>query len=169
MWPASWSNGISQFYYSDINLFLIDAAWYNLCNIWLLLWENNSRSIRSYQYRSLTLEEKYCCGNYSRQGQRWRFESGKVKHELRITSSNPRVTSSNPQVTSSNPRVASSNLRVMSLNPRARRLKSRFSRLKARFGRLKAQVGKLKERVGRLKAWIRKLKARVEAIKPRGT
>ena len=66
------------------------------------------------QYRSLTLEEKYCCGNYSRQGQRWRFESGKVKHELRITSSNPRVTSSNPQVTSSNPRVASSNLQVTS-------------------------------------------------------
>ena len=30
---------------------------------------------------------------------------GKVKHELRVTSSNPRVTSSNLRVTSSNPRV----------------------------------------------------------------
>ena len=43
----------------------------------------------------------------------------KVKHDLRVTSSNPRVTSSN--------------LRVKTL--------------KARFARLKAQVGKLKPRV----------------------
>ena len=53
------------------------------------------------------------------------LQSGKVKHELQVTSSNPRVTSSEPrvtnsnsQVTSSNPRVTSSNLRVTSSNPR---------------------------------------------------
>ena len=34
--------------------------------------------------------------------------SGKEKHELRVTSSNPRVTSSNPRATSSNPRVSTS-------------------------------------------------------------
>ena len=38
---------MSSFYYSDINLFLIDYASCRLCNIWLLLFENNSRS---YQY-----------------------------------------------------------------------------------------------------------------------
>ena len=30
------------FYYSDINLILIDYAWCKVCNIWLLLCENNS-------------------------------------------------------------------------------------------------------------------------------
>ena len=35
---------ISSFYYSDINLFLIDYACCKLCNVWLLLVENNSRS-----------------------------------------------------------------------------------------------------------------------------
>ena len=65
--------------------------------------------------------------------------SGKVKHELRVTSSNPRVTSSN----------------------------SRVRRIKARVARLKARVGRLKARVGRLKARVRRLKARVDAIKPR--
>ena len=44
--------------------------------------------------------------------------SGKIKHESRVTSSNPRVTSSNPRVTNPNPRVTSSNLRVTSSNPR---------------------------------------------------
>ena len=43
--------------------------------------------------------------------------SGKVKHELRVTSSNPRVASSNPRVTSSDSRVTSSNPRVTSSNP----------------------------------------------------
>ena len=43
---------------------------------------------------------------------------GKVKHEFRVTSSNPRVTNSNPRVTSSNPRVTSSNPRVTSSNSR---------------------------------------------------
>ena len=50
---------------------------------------------------------------------------GKVKHELRVASSNPRVTSSNLRVTSSNSWVTSS-------NPRVRRLKARVARLKAR-------------------------------------
>ena len=67
------------------------------------------------------------------------LSSGKVKHELRVTSSNSRVTSSNSRVTSSNSRV--------------RRLKARVARLKARVTRLKARLGRLKERV--------------EAIKPR--
>ena len=44
MWLVSWSHDISSFYYSDINLFLIDHACCKLCNIWLLLPENNSRS-----------------------------------------------------------------------------------------------------------------------------
>ena len=44
LWPASWSTDISSFYYSDINLFLIAYACYKLCNIWLLLFGNNSRS-----------------------------------------------------------------------------------------------------------------------------
>ena len=41
---------------------------------------------------------------------------GKVKHELRVTSSDPRVTSSNP-------RIASSNLWATNSNPRIRILK----------------------------------------------
>ena len=45
MWPASSSTDISSFYCSDINLFLIDYTWCKLCNIRLLLFENNSRSI----------------------------------------------------------------------------------------------------------------------------
>ena len=84
---------------------------------------------------------------------KFKSESGKVKHELRVKSSNPQVTTSNTQVTSSNPRVTSS-------NPRVRRLKARVARLKARVGTLKA-------RVERLKARVRRLKSRVEAIKPR--
>ena len=44
VWPTSWSTDISSFYDSDINLFLIAYACYKLCNIWLLLFENNSRS-----------------------------------------------------------------------------------------------------------------------------
>ena len=53
------------------------------------------------------------------------LRSGKVKHELRVTNSNPRVTnsntrvtSSNTRVTSSNPRLTSSNSQVTSSNPR---------------------------------------------------
>ena len=44
MWPDSWSTNISSFYYSYINLFVIDYACCKLCNIWSLLFENNSRS-----------------------------------------------------------------------------------------------------------------------------
>ena len=53
MWPASSSTDISSFYYSDINLFLIDCltynwyAWRTLYNIWLLFFENN---FKSYHY-----------------------------------------------------------------------------------------------------------------------
>ena len=54
------------------------------------------------------------------------FKSGEVKHDLRVTSSNPRFMSSNPQVASSNPRV--------------RRLKARVLRVR----RLKAQVEAIK-------------------------
>ena len=57
MWPASWIPHPSSFYCSDINLFLTGYAWYKLFNKWLLLFENNSRS--------LTLEEKYCCIYYN--------------------------------------------------------------------------------------------------------
>ena len=46
------------------------------------------------------------------------FKSGEVKHEVRVTSSNPRFTSSNPRVTSSSPQVVSSNLRVRKLKAR---------------------------------------------------
>ena len=41
---TSRSTDISSFYYSNINQFLIDYACCKLCNIWLLLIENNSRS-----------------------------------------------------------------------------------------------------------------------------
>ena len=55
-----------------------------------------------------------------------KVKNGKIKYELRVTSSNPRVTSSN--------------LRVTSFNSRVRTLKARVARLKARVGRLKARV-----------------------------
>ena len=86
--------------------------------------------------------------------------SAKVKHELRVTSSNPRVTSSNPRVASSNSRVTSSDPWVMDSALRVRTLKALIATLKARVGGLKA-------RVGRLKARVRRLKARTETIKPR--
>ena len=57
----------------------------------------------------------------------------KVKHELRVASSNPRVTSSNLRVTSSNSQVTSSNLRVTSSNPRVTSSNPRVRRLKARW------------------------------------
>ena len=55
---------------------------------------------------------------------------GKVKHELRVTSSNPRVASSNSIV---------------------RTLKAPVARLKARVGRLKSQVRRLKAGVEAMK------------------
>ena len=45
MWPASWKNGISLFHCFDSNLFLTDYALQELRNIWLLLFENYSKSI----------------------------------------------------------------------------------------------------------------------------
>ena len=72
MRPASWSDDKSSFYYSDINLFLIDDTWCKLCNIWLLLCENNSRSITILD---LNTGGKYCSSYYSRQGDRSQFET----------------------------------------------------------------------------------------------
>ena len=54
------------FYYS-----LTDDAWRKLCNIWLLLCENNSRSITILELNTWI---KYCYSYYSRQGNRWQFE-----------------------------------------------------------------------------------------------
>ena len=42
----------TNFYYFDINLFLIDDAWCKLCNIWLLLCEISSRSITIPQFNT---------------------------------------------------------------------------------------------------------------------
>ena len=42
---------MSPFYYSDINLFLIDYARCKLCNIWSLLVENKSRN---YHYTAVS-------------------------------------------------------------------------------------------------------------------
>ena len=55
MSPASWSTDLSSFYYSGINLFLTDYVCYKLCNIWLLLFENNSRI---YHYTGASQLEK---------------------------------------------------------------------------------------------------------------
>ena len=49
IWPVSWSTDVSSFYCSNINLCLNDYAWCKLCNISLLLFENNSRSITIQQ------------------------------------------------------------------------------------------------------------------------
>ena len=51
VWPASWRTDISSFYFSDINLFLIDYAYWELCNTGLLLFNNNSRS---YHYTGVS-------------------------------------------------------------------------------------------------------------------
>ena len=45
MWPASWRNGIYLFHCFEKNLFLTDYALRELCNIWLLLFENNFKGI----------------------------------------------------------------------------------------------------------------------------
>ena len=47
LYVTSLSTDVSLFYYSDINLFLIDYACCKLRNIWLLLFENN---FSSYHY-----------------------------------------------------------------------------------------------------------------------
>ena len=73
MWPASWIIDIYSFYYSDINLFLIDYACYKLCNIWLILFENNSRS---YDYTGASYWRKNTAVAIAqgRVGDRWQFE-----------------------------------------------------------------------------------------------
>ena len=43
--PAIWIADISLFHCSDINPFLIDYAWWQPCNTWLFLFEDNSRGI----------------------------------------------------------------------------------------------------------------------------
>ena len=68
MWLTSWSPDISSFFCSDINLYFVDHAWCKLCNKWLLLFENSTRT--------KTQEEKHCCSYYSRLGDRWQFEKG---------------------------------------------------------------------------------------------
>ena len=46
-------------YYSDINPFLIDYAWWELCNIWLLLFENNSSFLWcSFSIKLLWLQKR---------------------------------------------------------------------------------------------------------------
>ena len=40
MWPASWRTDTFWFYYSVINLLLIEDAWCKVCNVWLLLFQN---------------------------------------------------------------------------------------------------------------------------------
>ena len=54
MRPASCSTNTSQFYYSDINLFLTDDTWRKLCNKWLLLCDITAGVSLNC---SLTLEE----------------------------------------------------------------------------------------------------------------
>ena len=70
MQPASWSPDLSSSYCSDINMLLIDYAWCKLCNKWLLLSENNPRS--------LTLDEKHYCCYYSKQG-----DNGNLKRQIK--------------------------------------------------------------------------------------
>ena len=53
IWLASWNTNISLIYYSDNNLFLTDYASWELCNVWLLLFE--------YHYIGVTLEEQPYC------------------------------------------------------------------------------------------------------------
>ena len=62
MWLAPWSTDISSFYYSDINLFLIDYVCCKLCNIWLLLLENNSRSY----HNALIIQDRVIDDNLKR-------------------------------------------------------------------------------------------------------
>ena len=70
------------------------------------------------------LESRFCPYQYC----------GKVKHELRVTSSNPPVTNPNLRVTSSNPRVTSSNSPLPSSNSGVRTLKARAAILQSRVG-----------------------------------
>ena len=93
--------------------------------------------------------------------------SGKAKHKLQVTSSNPRVTSSNQRVKSPNLRVTFSNVRVASLNLQVTRSNPQFTSSNPRVRKLKAQVLKLKAQLGRLNPGVGRSKARVEIIKPR--
>ena len=104
--------------------------------------------------RSIEIEQKWkklkLCNSLNLIHWTWIF-CGKVKHELRVTSSNPGVASSNSRVTSSNTQATSSNLRLASSNLGVRRLKVRVTRLKVWVGRLKARVEAIKPRVQNIK------------------
>ena len=52
-------------------MFLIDDAWVKLCNIWLLILDNNSGSITK---PDLNTGGKYYCSYCPTQGDRWLFE-----------------------------------------------------------------------------------------------
>ena len=73
MWPAFWSIDIYSFYYSNINLFLIDYGCCKLCNICLLLSENNCCS---YHYTEASHWRKNFVTviTQDRVGDRWQFE-----------------------------------------------------------------------------------------------
>ena len=86
MGSASWRTDISSFFYSDISLFLIDYARYKLCNTWLLLFENISRS---YHYTGAShRRKKYCCNYYSRLGDRWKRAIPEKIHTSRLRTLN---------------------------------------------------------------------------------
>ena len=74
MRPASWSIDIYRFYYSGINLFLINYVCCKLCSIWLLLFENSSRS---YHYTGASQWRKNIVTviTQDRVGDRWQFET----------------------------------------------------------------------------------------------
>ena len=97
---------------------------------WTGIWKQQHQELDdTYEFDKIIKKENRAPKKYKRSNliyiSKHSFYSGKVKHELRVTSSNPHLTSSNLRVTSSNPRVTSSDLRVTSSNPRVRRLKAR--------------------------------------------
>ena len=69
---SEWSKQLCSLYLTSslehcICMFLIGDPLCKLCNIWLFLCENNSRSITIPE---LNTGGKYCCSYYSRQGDR---------------------------------------------------------------------------------------------------
>ena len=72
-WAVLGPADTSSFYCSDINLFLIDYAWCELRNVWLLLFGKNSRSI--------TIQELNTTGGKAL-FQLLQFEKDKLKTEL---------------------------------------------------------------------------------------
>ena len=62
-----------------LNMFLINDALCKLCNIWLLLCKNNSRSITILE---LSTGGKYCCSYYLRHADRWQFGKANWKQNF---------------------------------------------------------------------------------------